>query len=651
MESIQLYLNLVPALASFAIIAMASSRIGRSANVYHFPLISGYLIAGMIAGPYVLNMINKESVEALRFIDEISLGFIAFAAGAELYLKELRSRIKSIAITSLSFVTVIPAIGTLGMLLLAKSIPFMRDMDFAGQAAIAILTGTILVARSPSSAIAMINELRAKGPFTQTVLGVTMVIDVSVVILFAITSSIANSLINKEAFGFSFLAVIVIGVISSAILGVLLAKIITVVLRFEIKDSLKVLIALALGFSTFIISDQIRHLSHSHMAYEILLEPLLICMVAGFWITNYTKYRAEFSHILGLGSPFIYIAFFTLTGAALQLDVLRDTWLIALGLFIIRVFAIFAASFLGGVAAKDPMHFNRISWATFITQAGVGLGLAKEVGVEYPGWGESFATMIISVIVMSQLVGPPLFKWAVVLVGEAHSKAKHPSFDGQNDLIIFGLERQSNVLARHLQDHGWNVKIACFQSNFLEVSNELSSKDLDIIEFEKIDKKSFKKLGLEHVDAIVCMLSDQDNYEITNFIYENYGLDNVVVRINDGKNIEKFHKLGAVTVDPSTATVNLLSEYVRSPSATSLLLGDSGNQEIIEVEVGDRSLHGVALRNLKLPLDVLVLSIRRKGQKMLVTHGYTKLELGDKVTVIGSSEGLKEVSLKLGDGS
>ena len=648
MESIQYYIYLIPALASFAIIALASSLIAKLFNRYKLPLVTGYLVTGIITGPYILSLISTELIEKIRFIDEISLGFIAFAAGSELYLKELRSRLKNIGIISLSLVSIVPIIGTVGVLLLADYIPFMQNLDLASRTAVAILAGTILVARSPSSAIAIINELRAKGSFTQTVLGVTMIIDVSVVILFAISSSIAISLINKTSFGFGFLAIILVGIISSILLGILIAKIISFILGLKIKDYLKIISIMALGYAAFLVSIELRNFSHNNLAYEILLEPLLIAMVAGFWMTNFTKYRIDFSHLVKLGGPFVYIAFFTLTGAALHLDVLKDTWLIALAIFLLRLVAIVIASFFGGVLAKEPAKYNHIRWAAFITQAGVGLGLAKEVAVEYPAWGEEFATLLISVIVLSELVGPPLFKWAILKSGESNTKATHAEFDGNNDAVIFGLERQSNILARHLQDHGWNVQVACLKSSLPEISKELSSNDLDIIDLDAIDFSSLDRLELEHVDAAICMLSDDENYEIAKLIYKKYGIDNIIVRLNDGKNIKKFHEIGVTTVDPSTATVNLLSEFVRSPSATSLLLGQSENQDIVEIEVGDKTLQGVALRDLKLPLDVLILSIRRKGQKLLVTHGYTKLELGDKVTVVGSLEGLKEVSLKLG---
>ena len=113
-------------------------------------------------------------------------------------------------------------------------------------------------------------------------------------------------------------------------------------------------------------------------------------MVAGFLTANSRRYRKEFLDLLNRSGPGIYIAFFTLTGASIRLDILADTWPIALILFGVRMFAIFTGSFLGGCLAGTGTQSSRTYWMAFITQAGVGLGLAKEVGIEFPQWGHAF---------------------------------------------------------------------------------------------------------------------------------------------------------------------------------------------------------------------------------------------------------------------
>jgi len=635
--------NILIFIAGFALIALASKEIGNFFKKMYLPLISGFLFAGIIAGPFILGLIPAEAIEHLRFVDEISLAIIAFAAGSELYLRDLRSRFKSIAWGTIGQLIFTFSFGSLAIIILADFIPFIQAMPRAGRIAVAILAGAILIARSPSSAIAIVNELRAKGPFTQTVLGLTMIMDVVVITLFAINSSIADALLTSLGFDLTFLVLLMAELLMSLVFGFVLGRILQFILARRVNNSIKMGLILLIGYGIFVLSAIIRVVSHAQLSYEVFLEPLLICMVGSFVVTNYSNFRDEFLNILHRIGPPIYIAFFTLTGASLALDILAETWPIALTLFGVRLAGIFVGSFSGGMLAGDPMNHNRVGWMAYITQAGVGLGLAKEVAVEFPEFGTAFATVIISVIVLSQIIGPPFIKWAINYVGEAHTRADLHEFDGVRDAIIFGLEGGALALARQLQAHGWQVKIASTSTSHNGLRIETS--DVDILPITDLTLETLHQLNAEQAEAIITMLSDDENYRICELVYEHFGTETLVVRLNNRANFDRFHELGALIVDPATAIVSLLDHLVRSPSAASLLLGTDESQDIIDIEVRDPSLHGVAVRDLHLPLDTIILSINRQGHT-IISHGYTRLELGDHVTVVGSFKSLDEVILR-----
>jgi Trk K+ transport system NAD-binding subunit/Kef-type K+ transport system membrane component KefB len=638
------YLELLIFLAGFTMISLASSQIGRFLARLKLPLISGFLFTGIMVGPDVLGLVSEDAVSSLGFVDEIALAFIAFAAGSELYLKELRNRFKSIIWITIGNVVTIPVLGSLAVFFLADLIPFMQPMSLPLRLAVALLAGTILVARSPSSAIAIVNELRAKGPFTQTSLGVTMIIDVVVIILFAFNSSIVGTLSTALGFNLGFILLLTGELSLSFGIGYLLARMLELILTQRIDRLIKTILILLAGYGVFFLSGLVREFSREVLPFDVLLEPLLICMIGGMWISNYSSYRSEFLKILQETGPPIYIAFFTLTGASLELDVLTQTWAIALALFAIRLVGIFIGSFAGGAAAGDPLSHNRLGWMTYVTQAGVGLGLAKEVAVEFPEWGTAFATLIISLIILNQIVGPPLSKWAIRRVGEAHPRAETHGFDGVRDAIIFGLDRQAIVLARQLQAHEWQVKLVSTEPR----AKQFSAKDVAVTVVPDLELATLEQIDTKHAAAIVGLLdTDEDNYRLCELIFEHFGIETVVVRLNDRANVDRFRDLGVLIVDPSTATVRLLEQHIRSPSAASLLLGMAGNQDLVEVEVRDPTLHGVAIRNLRLPLDTLILSVRRRG-KVIISHGYTRLEVGDHVTVVGSTESLEELMLRFG---
>lgn len=638
--------NLPLIVLNFALVALASWQIGRLFAHLGLPKISGYLFTGLLAGPFVLGFASKEVVESLRFVDEVSLAFIAFAAGSELYLPEIRGRLRSIGLVTAAVVFVTMVGGTLAVFMLARFIPFMREFPVSGQIVIALMAGTIMVARSPSVAIALINELRARGPFTQLALGVTVISDVLVIVLFAISADIAGAVLTGVSVNLGLLLLLAVELLLSIGLGLLLSRVLLWVLNRHWRLWVKTAVILALGYGIYVLSTFVREYTHEHLPFEVLLEPLLICMVASFVINNYSQCRLEFSEILHDAGPFIYVAFFTLVGEGLKLDILLQVWPIALALAVIRIVVIIIGSFAGGLLARDSMKSNRYKWMVFVTQAGVALGLAKEVGVEFAGWGEAFATTIVAMVVLNEIIGPILFKLALNRMGETHVQAEAAPFDGVRDVIILGLTPQSVTLARQLKAHHWQVRLG--DLNTEETQRRLTLLDentLDVRLLPNFSLDSLQSLEGAQADSFVLMLPDGQNLAVCEQIYEHFGTKSVVVHLQDRELRPAFQELSALIVEQETAVVSLLEQFVRAPSASSLLLGTDHQQEIVDVELRNHDLDGVTLRELRLPLDVLVLSVRR-GRQTLVSHGHTQLKLGDKVTLYGVPERLEEVMLR-----
>jgi Trk K+ transport system NAD-binding subunit/Kef-type K+ transport system membrane component KefB len=630
-------------LVSFAILAISSRQIGWLFSRVRLPLITGYLLTGVLIGPFGLQLLPADAVGRLRFVDEIALAVIAFAAGSELYLSEMRSRLRSIAWVTTGLILATFVLGTLSLLLLADHVPFLRDLPGKGRLVVAMLGGTILVARSPSSAIAVVNELRAKGPFTKTVLGVTVVMDVAVISLFALNSSLADAVLADIGLDLGFLVLLVVELTLSLGVGVMTAWILRSILSLQLPRRVKILVILLAGYAVFGASVQIRQLSAVHLHHELLLEPLLICMIASFVVTNTTKYRIEFTGILEAVGPPVYVAFFTLTGASLALDVLAAIWPMTLVLVVVRLAGIVAGSFVGGVIAKDPMRHNRVAWMAYLTQAGVGLGLAKEVADEFPEIGAAFTTMFVSVIVWNQLLGPPFFKAAIKRVRESHLPAlAHP--DAIRDALILGIEGQSLALARQLRAHGWKVIVADTDAASIE---RITDADLDRRHLPSITRESLAEMVTSATDALVAMLDDDEaNLRVCELAYENFGIPRLIVRATDPILTRRFRSLGALVVDPASAMVNLLDRFVRAPRAA-LLFQANVQHDTVDVTITDMDLVGLSLRDLRLPDDVLVLGIHRR-KHWVVPHGYTRLRLNDDVTLMGSAESLQEVTRRFG---
>ncbi len=127
---------------------------------------------------------------------------------------------------------------------------------------------------------------------------------------------------------------------------------------------------------------------------EPYIDPLFFFLVAGAVVVNYTNAKEDFQHVLHVLAMPIFVSFFTLTGAALKLGILGDAIVISSSLVITRLIAIITSSYLGNRWAGEDKTKQKFMWSGFITQAGVTLGLAKRVHLNYPDWGDYFATMV-----------------------------------------------------------------------------------------------------------------------------------------------------------------------------------------------------------------------------------------------------------------
>ena len=446
-------------LLAFLWIVIGSFHVAKYFQKIRLPLITGFLISGVIAGPFFLELVSDESIPNLQVVNEFSLSYIAFAAGVELYLKEIRSRIKSILWNTFGQLVVTFGVAVISILLLAPVIPFMAGLSHSNILAVSILTGTIFVARSPSSAIAIINEMRAKGRFSKTAISVTVIKDVLVILLFAICLSLANNLVKGIELNYFFLIELVVELSATFLMGIVLSKVLVYIFSFKLHQSVKIAVLLGLGYSIYPLSHFIHHLSEVYLPFEILIEPLLVCITASFIIVNYSSLRIDFQTVVEKIGPAIYAAFFTLAGAMMSLDILANTWKIALLFFAIRLVGLMGGAWIGSTFAGDPKIFRRIGWMPYVTQAGVGLALVMVVSNSFPEWGHELATIIIAVIIVNQLVGPPLFKWAIKRAGENRTLAKD-HYDHSHRVLIFGYENQSVALSLELIKNNWEVSIA-----------------------------------------------------------------------------------------------------------------------------------------------------------------------------------------------
>lgn len=630
----------------FAVVAFASFLIGKFFTRVGLPYITGYLFTGALVGPFMLDFLPSEAVGQLRFVDQLSLAVIAFVAGSELFIKEIRQRIRSILYSSLGISVVGVALGTTAILALTAVLPFTQGRPMSERLAVALLGGVVLLALSPPSTIAVIKELRAKGPFTRTVLSVTVFMDVLIIVLFAVTTSLASVLLTNTDFSGLFVAQLALDLSLAVGIGIIVGKLLQAVLAIRLHPLAKTGLVLLIGYGVYFLSDQVKSVTPDLVGYEVYIEPLLICLIGGFMITNFTRHRDEFEALLHDVSPMVYVAFFTLTGISLKLDILLQTLPFAVALFLVRMAGIYGGTFLGSRMANESETFKKYAWLAFITQAGIALGLAREVSVQFPSLGTAFATLIISVIVLNEIFGPMLLKIALKRAGEAHIPGDLPEREPVRDALILGVEVQSLQLARELQRHDWRVVMVDTDADHVRA---LAAEDVDERHVSAINAETLAQLITVNTDAVVAMLdNDEDNLTACEYALEKFNVPRLVVRPHDVANIETFSDLGVFVVDPMSAMVGLLEQAVIAPQSAALMLyRDPEHFEIVQRTVTNPDVEGRLVRDLRLPTDVLILGIKRNGHSILPS-GYTLLHMLDDITLVGKPDSLEEATIKLG---
>jgi Kef-type K+ transport system membrane component KefB len=402
---------------SFGFLLLAAYLLGDVLAGFKMPKITGYILAGIVFGPYVLNLVPLESVRDLGLIDDLALTFIALAAGGELRLKELKNR-KRVILLTVAFLTLIVFGGvTLFMILARPLMPFLDGKPFIHVVAVAAIVGTFAVARSPSSAIAIISETKARGPFTEMVLGVTVLMDVGVIAFFAVVVTLCQAAVSTTGgMDFNLIITMTLEIVLSIGAGLGLGWLMMLYIK-HVKVELMIFI-IGVAFLTTFGSKQFAVLMHDQFGMAFHLHAMLICITAGFLIQNYSPSGRVFMEKIDHASLPIYVIFFAHVGADLDIRTLEATWLIAVLIVTMRCLLIWLGGYVGGKIAGDPPVMRRWSGPSFITQAGVSLGLAGIVKVRFPEWGAAVATMIVAVITLNQVIGPVTFKLALGAVGE-----------------------------------------------------------------------------------------------------------------------------------------------------------------------------------------------------------------------------------------
>jgi Kef-type K+ transport system membrane component KefB len=406
-------------LATLGFLLLAGTLMSELVEIIGVPHLTGYLLAGMLAGPYMLHLIDHASVDRLTPVNTLALSLIALAGGAELKIEGLKRGLKSLVSATIaqSFLGVL----CVGAIFYGAHpfIGFTRDLPMGAVIAASLLWGVLAIARSPSAALGVISQTRATGPLAQYTLAFVMASDVVVVVLLAAGITVARPLVDPNlTFSTSAFGVLGHEILGSVALGTTLGVILAIYLRLIGRQLLVVLVALGFGAT-----ETLRYLHY---------DPLLTFMVAGFVVQNLSKQGDKLLHAVEQAGAVVYVVFFASAGAHLNVPLLKSLWPVALLLAGSRVLVSFVGSKIASRAAGDGPAIQRWGWAPLVSQAGFAIGISQIAAREFPLFGRGFADLAIATVAMNEMVGPIIFK--VALDRAQETRAPAPSLGDADEL-------------------------------------------------------------------------------------------------------------------------------------------------------------------------------------------------------------------------
>ncbi len=409
-------------LLSLSIALLAGLLLSRLAKLLQLPAVTAYLMAGILIGPYCLGAFNvsglgftsMQDVKSYSIICDVALGFIAFSIGNEFRLSQLKKIGKQATIVGIFQAVFTTLLVDAALILLHFAIPTKLPLPAA------ITLGAIASATAPAATLMVVKQYKAKGPLTDILLPVVALDDAVGLVLFAISVGVAKALLNGAVDVISIIVEPLLEVVLSIGLGGLMGFLFHWCERFFHSRSKRlsvsvafVLMTIGLSMINFTIGGRV------HVAFS----SLLTCMMLGTVFCNVCDFSEELMDRVDRWTAPIFILFFVLSGAELELSVFTDFMIVLIGVVYIlaRSAGKYTGAFVSAKFAKCDDKIVKYLGVTLLPQAGVALGMAlksAELGLPI------IANITLFAVLVYELIGPLLTKIALLKAGDINPEGK-----------------------------------------------------------------------------------------------------------------------------------------------------------------------------------------------------------------------------------
>jgi Kef-type K+ transport system membrane component KefB len=384
---------------------IAAYLLGALADRLRLPRLSGYLLFGLVCGPFLLNLITATMARDLQIINGFALALIALVAGLELNVARLRPHLRSVFL--IGGVTILGTMLVLTLILWGawQWLPLPEVGGGRGQLAAALVTAALVASFSPTVTIAVIAESRARGPLTELVMAIVIMADLLLILVFALSLQFARWTLSSVTAEVGLGALLSWEIFGSLAFGGILGAAFAFYLRFVGREMTLALLGIC-GILAIV-------------APLLHFDLVLASLAAGLVVENVAPPEGDELRVaIERGALPVLIVFFAAAGASLQLDALAVIGGTALALAAVRLGLIRGLAEIAVRTAGLADTPARLVWMGLISQAGVTLGLATIVAGEFPEWGAPVKTLIVALTGLHVLTGPILWKAALHRAGE-----------------------------------------------------------------------------------------------------------------------------------------------------------------------------------------------------------------------------------------
>ena len=410
-------------LLCLSVALFAGLMLSRVAKMLKLPAVTAYLVAGILIGPYFLGHLgisglgftSMSDIKAYDIIPDVALGFIAFLIGNEFRLSQLKQIGKQATVIGV-FQAIVTCI-LVDAVLIGIHFAFPDKLSLPG----AVILGAVATATAPAATLMVVKQYKAKGPVTKILLPIVALDDAVGLIVFAISFGVAKALIVGSVDVISIIVEPLLEVVLSLALGAIMGYLFNFFERFFHSRSKR----LAMSVTFVLLTVALSMLKFNVGGIHIGFSSLLVCMMLGTVFCNICDFSEELMDRIDRWTAPLFILFFVISGAELELSIFKDFGIVCIGLVYILVRCIgkyFGAS-LSAKATKCNENIIKYLGITLFPQAGVALGMAikaEELGPE----GKIVANITLFAVLIYELIGPFLTKIALQKAGEIKPEEK-----------------------------------------------------------------------------------------------------------------------------------------------------------------------------------------------------------------------------------